>query len=672
MSDSPKQQIEKLRKEIEQHNYNYYVAAQPLISDIDFDKLMKRLEALENEFPEFKDPHSPTQRVGSDLTGGFKSYPHRVPMLSLANTYNFEEVTGFWQRVLEVAGKEEVAISAELKFDGLSIALHYHNGYLEQALTRGDGLVGDDVTANVRTIRSIPLKLRGTHIAEDIEVRGEVLMPFAEFERINRERQDEGEDPFANPRNAASGTLKMLNPEVVSHRHLDAVFYYLFEEEHNLSTQELALQRIAELGLKSSPHAICCHSLEEILDFINYWADKRHSLPYPTDGVVLKVEDKSLYEALGTTAKSPRWAIAYKFPAEQAKTKLENVSFQVGRTGVITPVANFAAIPLSGTIVKRATLHNADFMAALDLHEGDWITVEKGGEIIPKVVSTDPTLRDPQAKRIAFVSLCPECGTPLIQNEAEVAWYCPNKEGCAPQTKALLEHFAGRKAANINIGSETISQLYDLGFLRRVDQFYTLTPQQLAEITHFKDKAINNLLRSIEASKARPYESFLFGLGIPFVGEKVAQILAKAFPDIEQLAQASSEELEAINDIGNKIAGSIKGWFAIDRHRTIIHNLQQAGISLSTNLSEKKEQVSTALLNKSIVISGTFEHHSRDEYEALIVAHGGKRTGSISGKTSFILAGKDMGPTKLEKAHALGIPIIGEEEFLSLIGEKEG
>ena len=668
MSLSVKQQIEQLRREIEQHNYNYYVASAPTISDVDFDLLMKQLEALEAAHPEYADPNSPTCRVGGDLTSGFTSYPHERPMLSLANTYNYDEVKAFWQQVEGVSGAQTAAVSAELKFDGLSVALHYRNGQLLRALTRGDGIKGDDVTANIRTIRSIPLRLSAAHSSGDIEVRGEVLMPFAEFERINKEREENEEELFANPRNAASGTLKMLDPKIVSHRRLDAVFYYLFEQGSPLQTQQDALQRIAALGFKASPHAKLCNSLDEVLAFIDYWAEKRLALPYPTDGIVLKVNRTDLYSVMGSTAKSPRWAIAYKYPAEQAKTKLERVSFQVGRTGVVTPVANFAAIPLSGTIVRRATRHNADFMAALDLHEGDWLTVEKGGEIIPKVVSADASLRNSGAKPILFVTHCPECGTKLEQREGEVAWYCPNKEGCPPQTKALLEHFAGRKAANINIGAETIAALYDRGFLRSVDDFYALTPIQLVTVPHFKEKAINNLLQSIEKSKQRPFEAILFGLGIPFVGEKVAQILAKAFPDIDLLMSARTEQLEAIDDIGAKIAEGVRNWFANERHQQIIRNLRSAGLSLAS--APKTASLSDTLAGKSIVISGSFERHSRQEYEALIEAHGGKRTSSVTGKTSFLVAGSDMGPSKREKAESLGIPILSEADFLALISEQ--
>lgn len=672
-NDNPaEEEIKRLRKEIEQHNYNYYVLATPSVGDKEFDFLLKRLEQLESEYPELIVPSSPTQRVGKDFTPGFSSFSHRKPMLSLSNTYNFDEIESFYERCLKQLGHKSFDITAELKFDGLSIAITYENGLLKQALTRGDGAMGDDVTANIRTIRSIPLRLQGDElpIPQLLEVRGEVLLPFAEFDRLNAEREKVGDPPFANPRNAASGTLKLLDTKEASHRRLDAFIYYALSNEIGEDSHFKRLELLRKYGFKVSDHSKLCRSLAEVYDFISYWEEKRQELPCATDGIVLKVDSLVLEDELGTTNKSPRWAIAFKYETEKVKSQLEKVTFQVGRTGVLTPVANFAPVLISGSMVRRATLHNADFMAALDLHEKDYLFVEKGGEIIPKVVGVDLEARVSDAIPIPFCTACPDCGTTPVRRDGEVAYYCPNSTGCPTQIKETIVHYCGRKAADINIGTETVEALYTKGLAHSIPDLYTLTSTELGQIEGFREKSINNLLRSIEASKNRPYAAILFGIGIPFVGETVAKILVSAFPSIEALKKASMEELCALEGIGEKIAEAISNFFADESKLAFVGRLKSLGVNLEElpMRSERDNFEEERLLEgKSIVISGTFEQHSREEYEQIVLRNGGKKASSISKKTSFVLAGNAMGPAKREKAETLGIPLVSETDFLAMI-----
>lgn len=662
------QTIKKLRQEIEEHNYRYYVLNKPDIEDIDFDALMRKLELLEQKYPEFQDPSSPTQRVGSDRSERFVSVAHVYPMLSLSNSYNYDDVRVFWNRLTEAFPEKAPSVHCELKFDGLSISVIYIGGVLHQAVTRGDGLVGDDVTQNIRTIRSIPLRLKASNPPHRVEVRGEVILPFAEFERLNGRRIETGEEPFANPRNAASGTLKLLDPNIVSQRKLDCYFYHLYSDASLPEGHYERLELCKSWGLKVSTHNRLVSSLEEVYSYLEYWDTARKELPCATDGIVLKLNSVREQEFLGTTNKSPRWAIAYKYQPERARTLLKGVSFQVGRTGVIVPVAELEPILLSGTVVRRATLHNADFITSLDLREGDYVFVEKGGEIIPKIVSVDRDTRVELAPRIAFPDRCPDCGAPLENKEGEVAFYCTNSLECPMQIKGRLEHFCTRKAADINIGSETIAVLYDKGWVRRVEDFYMLTDLQLMQLDGFKERATQKLLLSIEQSKRRPYAAMLFALGIRLVGETVAKTLTKHFPSIDLLQAASQEELTAIGDIGTKIAQSIVSFFADSRNIETVKALRSFGISLAEE--EQGQETSSLLLEgNSIVISGTFQYHSREEYASIIERLGGKRLSSISSKTTFILAGAEMGPSKREKALSLGIPLLSEEEFLAKIGK---
>ena len=662
-----KEEILSLREELHRHNYNYYVLNAPVISDEEFDMKMHRLQDLEQMYPELDDPNSPTRRVGSDLNNEFQTVLHKRPMLSLANTYNRQEVAEFYQRVSEGLHGAPFEICCELKFDGLSISLHYERGRLVRAVTRGDGVQGDDVTENVRTIRTIPLSLPvGGTYPDEFEMRGEVLMPWASFDRLNSEREREGEPLFANPRNAASGTLKSKNSSVVAQRGLDAYLYYLLGEGVPGDSHYANLQAAAAWGFQISAQMRLAHTLEDIYDYIDYWDTERRNLPVATDGIVLKVNSLAQQRALGMTAKSPRWAIAYKFKAEQEETILRQVVFQVGRTGAVTPVANMDPVHLAGTQVRRATLHNADFMAQLHLHVGDRVLVEKGGEIIPKIVD-NVTPNHPDA--IPFITRCPVCGTPLVRYEGESAYYCPNESGCPPLLLGRIEHFISRKAMNINsLGPETVDALYRTGLIADAADLYDLTEEQLLTIEGGGCEMARRIIQSIDESRAVPFERVLFAIGIRFVGEIAAKALARNFGSMEAVRNASLESLLAINGIGEVIARSVITFFHDEKNLAYVQRLCQAGLQMQ--LSQQEQQVrSDTLQGQSVVVSGVFRHHSRDEYKALIEQHGGRNVGSISAKTSFVLAGENMGPAKLEKASRLGIRILSEEEFLSLIGE---
>ena len=663
-----KDKIKALREALEQHNYNYYVLSAPTISDREFDEMMKELQVLEEAHPEYADPHSPTQRVGSDLSKEFEQVVHKYPMLSLGNTYSEDEVKDFYERIARDLN-EPFEIVAELKYDGTSISLTYEDGRLVRAVTRGDGTRGDDVTANVKTIRSVPLKLMGDRYPATFEIRGEILLPWAEFDRLNKEREEQEEPLFANPRNAASGTLKQQNPAVVAARKLDAYFYYLLGEELPAETHFDNLEAARSWGFKIPNVIRVCNSLEDIYDYIAYWDVERKNLPVATDGIVLKVNSLRQQRNLGFTAKSPRWAIAYKFQAERAVTRLNSVSFQVGRTGAVTPVANLEPVLLAGTTVKRASLHNADIIEGLDLHLGDKVFVEKGGEIIPKIVGVDVEARGLLVgDKVRFIRSCPECGTPLMRPEGEAAHYCPNEAGCPPQIKGKIEHFVTRRAMNINMGPETVEDLYEAGYIKDTADLYTLEIADLLRLERWADKSARNLMASLEESKQVPFERVLYGLGIRFVGETVAKRLVSAFHSMEQLEQASFEDLTAVDEIGERIARSIITYFADERNRTLVNRLMEYGLQMSVP-EEKLANRSEKLKGLSIVISGTFAKHSRDEYKAMIEQHGGKNSGSVSGKTDYILAGDNMGPAKLEKAAKLGVKIINEDEFLNMIAE---
>ena len=666
-----KEQIEALRAELNQHNYNYYVLNAPTIADREFDEKMRLLQDLEAAHPECFDANSPSQRVGSDLNNEFVQVLHARPMLSLANTYSRSEVEDFYRRVEQGLNGEPFEICCELKFDGLSISLIYEEGRLVRAVTRGDGVKGDDVTANVRTIRSVPLTLGGEGWPDDFEIRGEVLMPWTSFERLNAEREANEEALFANPRNAASGTLKLQSSAEVARRQLDAYLYYLLADELPTDGHYENLQVAHRWGFKVSDAMRKCHSLEEVMAFINYWDVERKNLPVATDGVVLKVNSVRQQEVLGYTAKVPRWAIAYKFKAEQALTRLNSVSFQVGRMGTVTPVANFDAVPLSGTIVRRATLHNDDFVQALDLHIGDMVYVEKGGEIIPKITAVDLDSRGMLlGDKVTMVRCCPECGTPLVREEGEAAWYCPNDASCPPQIKGRIEHFVSRKAMNIDgLGGETVDLLYNAGLIRDVADLYQLKAADICRLDRMGQKSAVNIVHGIAASKEVPFERVLFAIGIRFVGETVAKTLARAFGSMDALAAASLDELTHVDEIGEKIAESIIRFFANDVNRALVERLRAEGLQFALAEEPNEGPRSTVLEGKSIVISGVFQHHSREEYKALIERHGGTNVSSISAKTSFVFAGENMGPAKLEKAQKLGIPIVSEQQFLDMIGE---
>ena len=661
-----KEEIEALRAELNQHNYNYYVLSAPTISDREFDEKMKHLQDLEMAYPQYADPDSPTQRVGSDLSKEFQQVVHKYPMLSLGNTYSESDVRDFYERVARSLN-EPFEIVAELKFDGTSISVTYEHGRLARAVTRGDGTKGDDVTANVKTIRSVPLRLLGDNYPDELEVRGEILLPWAEFDRLNAEREEQEEPLFANPRNAASGTIKQQNPAVVAARKLDAYFYYVLGENLPSDTHWGNLEQARRWGFKISKSMKLCHSMDEIIDFINYWDTERKNLPVATDGIVLKVNSLTQQRNLGFTAKNPRWAIAYKFQAEQAETRLNSVSFQVGRTGAITPVANLEPVLLAGTVVKRASLHNADIIKGLDLHIGDQVYVEKGGEIIPKIVGVNKEARSFMiGDEVRFVNRCPVCGTPLVRIEGEAAYYCPNDMGCPPQIKGRIEHFVTRRAMNINMGPETVEDLYEAGLVTNVADLYELKMADLMHLERWAEKSARNLMESLRNSKNVSFERVLYALGIRYVGETVARRLAKAFRSMERLEKATAEELLAVDDIGERIAESVIDYFSNERNREVVDRLKSHGLQMELP-EEDTNGGNDKLKGLTIVISGTFAKHSRDEYKAMIERNGGKNSGSVSGKTDFILAGDNMGPAKLEKAAKLGVKIINEEEFLKMI-----
>lgn len=661
-----KEKIDQLRADLHRHNYNYYVLNAPEISDKEFDDRMRELQELEKEHPEYQDDNSPTMRVGSDLNKNFTQVAHKYPMLSLGNTYSESEVTDFYDRVKK-ALNEDFEICCELKYDGTSISLTYENGKLVRAVTRGDGEKGDDVTDNVKTIRTIPLVLHGSY-PESFEIRGEILMPWEVFEELNREKEAREEPLFANPRNAASGTLKLQNSAIVASRKLDAYLYYLLGEELPCDGHYENLQAAAGWGFKTSEHMKKAHSLEEVFEYIRYWDTERKNLPVATDGIVLKVNSMRQQKNLGFTAKSPRWAIAYKFQAERALTRLNKVTYQVGRTGAVTPVANLDPVQLSGTIVKRASLHNADIIEGLDLHIGDMVYVEKGGEIIPKITGVDKDARSMLiGEKVKFITHCPECGSKLIRYEGEAAHYCPNETSCPPQIKGKIEHFISRKAMNIDgLGPETVDMFYRLGLIKNTADLYQLTADDIKNLDRMGEKSAGNIIKGIEASKEVPFERVLFALGIRFVGETVAKKIAKSFNDIDELENANLEKLINIDEIGEKIAQSILTYFANPLNRELIERLKSTGLQLYRR-EEDLSGYTDKLAGQSIVISGVFTHHSRDEYKELIEKNGGKNVGSISAKTSFILAGENMGPAKLEKAHKLGIKLMSEDEFLTLI-----
>lgn len=659
-----KQRIEQLRHELHEHNHRYYVLNQPTISDQDFDFMMHELQDLEARHPELYDPNSPTQRVGSDLQKEFRQVAHRYPMLSLANTYNEQDVRDWYESVKKGLAGENFEVCCEMKYDGLSISLTYVDGKLTQAVTRGDGVHGDDVTQNVRTIRSIPLTLHHQY-PQEFEIRGEILMPWASFERLNAEREAAEEPLFANPRNAASGTLKSLDSHVVASRGLDAYLYYILGEELPADGHYENLEAARSWGFKISEGMRKVKTVDEILDFISYWDTARKDLPVATDGIVLKVNSLRQQRVLGFTAKSPRWAIAYKFKAERAATRLLEVTYQVGRTGAVTPVANMEPVQLAGTTVKRATLNNEDFIRSFDLHIGDMVFVEKGGEIIPKIVGVDIDERPIIAMPVQFIKRCPECGTPLVRYEGEAAWYCPNDTGCPPQIKGRIEHFISRKAMNIDsLGPETVDEYFRRGLIKNVADLYDIDVQQING-DGSRTKSALRIVNAIEKSKEVPFERVVFALGIRFVGETSARLLARHFKSMDALMDAGLEELQEVEGIGEVMAKSIIGFFHNEQNRQIVERLRSYGLQFE--LSSSDAPLSTKLEGQGIVISGVFAHHSRDEYKQMIEQHGGKNVGSISNKTSFILAGENMGPSKLEKAHKLGIRIVSEDEFLTML-----
>ena len=681
--------IAALSDELEQHNYNYYILAKPTISDYEFDMKLEELGRLEKEFPEFLSSTSPTQRVGGGITKEFKSVQHRYPMLSLANSYSREEIAEFISRIKKTI-EGEVEFCCELKFDGLSISLQYENGVLVRAVTRGDGTQGDDVTTNVKTIHTVPLKLHGDY-PDFFEMRGEIVMPFESFNRLNEARAEAGDDLFANPRNAAAGTLKLQDSKVVAHRRLDNYCYYMMMDglEDRYQTHYQSLQAARKWGFNISNFMALCKTIDEIFEFIDYWDEARHQLPFAIDGIVLKVNSYAQQQVLGYTAKSPKWAIAYKFKAEEVETELQSVDFQVGRHGTITPVANLTPVQLAGTTVKRATLNNEDFIRQFDLHYGDTVTVVKGGEIIPKIIGVNLNKRQVGAKPVEFVKTCPICGSPLVQNEGEAAWYCPNSSGCSPQIRGRIEHFIGRKAMNIeSLGEGKVELLYEEGLVRNVADLYDLTFEKLFGLekvitiedefsllsvatrkVSFKEKTAQNILDALEKSKSVPFERVLFALGIKFVGESVAKVLAKALHDIDHIINASVEEMTEINEIGEKIALSVRNYFDDERNIEIVNRLKQAGLqfAMTEQTTSDKEQI---LAGMTFVVSGVFEHYSRDGIKETIEAYGGKNVGSISSKTDYVLAGDKMGPEKRKKAESLGIPIITEAEFEEMIGVK--
>lgn len=669
--------IKQLRDELNRHNYNYYVLNQPTIGDMEFDFKMHELEDLEKAHPEFADPLSPTQRVGSDISQGFKQVLHERPMQSLGNSYSIEEVQDFLRRAKDGLGGEPVQIVGEMKYDGTSISCTYEHGRLVRAVTRGDGVRGDDVTANVITIKSVPLQLQPGDWPDKFEVRGEILLPWASFERLNKEREFNEEPLFANPRNAAAGTLKMQNSAEVARRGLDAYFYFLLGDqleasapglfnENDFSTHTGRMEALKKWGFKVAEHTIL-DSIDAVKDFIDQWDVQRKNLPVATDGLVFKLNSIRQWLNLGSTAKSPRWAIAYKFAPERECSPLQFISFEVGRTGVITPVANLDPVLLSGTIVKRASLHNEDIIRQLDIHEGDYLYVEKGGEIIPKIVGVDLKRRKANSRPIEFVRTCPVCGTPLTRIEGEAAWVCPNKYGCKPQITGRIEHFVARHAMNIDgIGEEVAVQLHESGLVHNIADIYSLTGNDLMRLEHFQRKASDRILSGIRKSLEVPFERVLFAIGIPYVGETTAKVLARNVHTIDRLMAMNAEELASIPEIGPKIAESIVGYFAAEGNREIIERLREAGVQLCLSEAELANRTDK-LAGKKIVISGVFAKHSREEYKAMIEQNGGKNVSSISSATSYVFAGDNMGPAKLEKARKLSIPIINEDEFLAML-----
>lgn len=663
---SIKETIDKLRKELDQYNYSYYVLSQSIVSDFEFDQKLKELADLEEQYPEFYDANSPTQRVGSDITKNFVQVKHKYPMLSLGNTYSEDEVAEFYERV-QKSLNDDFEIVCELKYDGTSISLTYVDGRLTQAVTRGDGVQGDDVTANVRTIKSIPLTLQGNDYPKEFEIRGEILMPWKVFEDLNKEREEAGEQLFANPRNAASGTLKQQDPKIVASRKLDSYLYYLLGEELPTDGHFENLQKAKEWGFKTCENTIKCKTLDEVFAYLKKWDVERKNLPVATDGIVLKVNSLTQQRNLGYTSKFPRWAIAYKFQAEQAVTVLEKVTYQVGRTGAITPVANLQAVQLSGTTVRRASLYNEDYINSLDLHIGDYCYVEKGGEIIPKITNVDLNRRPVDAEKVIFAKTCPECEAPLIRDEGEAIYYCSNDTGCPPQIKGRIEHYLTRKAMNVaGGGPETVEALYTAGLIHNIADLYKLSIEDLSHLERWGEKKAENFVNGLKASKDVSFERVLYALGIRFVGETVAKKLATAFHSIDKLREATKEQLMEVDEIGERIAQSVVDYFAKEENLKIISELKNTGIHFEIS-EEVLSQKTNKLEGTIIVISGTFEKHSRDEYKALIEQHGGKNSGSISGKTDYVLAGDNMGPAKLDKAKKLNVKIINEDDFLKLI-----
>ncbi|MBK9391537.1 MAG: NAD-dependent DNA ligase LigA [Bacteroidetes bacterium] len=663
-----KERIERLRREIEEHNRRYYVHNQPLISDFEYDILINELDTLEKKYPEFKSEDSPTQRVGNDIKNEFEQYEHKFPMFSLGNTYNEDEVREFDARTRKTIS-EQIKYTCELKFDGASISINYRKGRLFRALTRGDGLKGDDVTDNVRTIKSIPLSVSGSNIPEDFTVRGEIVMPRAVFESLNSERKKDNLPAFANPRNAAAGTLKLLDSKIVASRNLDCLIYAVLSDELTHDTHFDNLIAITAWGFKVPDTIRLCSNMDEVISYISKWEIERKNLPYDTDGVVIKVNDLSAQEELGYTAKSPRWAIAYKYKAEEVLTKLVSVSFQIGRTGAVTPVANLEAVLLSGSTVKRASLHNEDQIALLDLHLGDMVYVEKGGEIIPKIVGVDHSFRNEDNRKIEFITHCPECGTALVRNDGESNHFCPNYLHCPPQIKGRIEHFISRKAMDIDgLGEETVDLLFSNNLIRTFADLYDLRADQLTPLDRIGEKTASNIISSIGNSGAVPYHRVLFALGIRHVGETVAKTLANRFSNIDSLIVATFEELTEVNEIGPKIASSIISYFSDPENLEIISRLRKSGIRFSA----EHQQIKTGDILKGniIVISGVFRKHSREEYKLIIENNGGKNASSVSGSTTFILAGENMGQSKMDKANQLGIPMLNEDEFLKKIGEE--
>ncbi len=667
MPDNIKSIIDNLRNTIHRHNHNYYVLNSPEISDVDFDKMLKELEKLEKEYPEFYDPLSPTQRVGSDLTKNFEHILHARPMMSLSNSYSIQEVDEWFDRIRKSLDGEQFSIVGEMKFDGTSISITYKNGRLQRAVTRGDGTQGDDVTANVKTIRSIPLRLQPGDWPDEFEIRGEILMPWEVFEKLNAERAYNEEPLFANPRNAASGTLKMQDPKEVAKRHLDARFYYLLSDNLPFDNHFDNMEAASKWGFKVSKAMQLLHSLKEVNDYIDYWDIHRKELPVATDGLVFKVNSLRQQLNLGYTAKSPRWAIAFKFNPENACTPLRFVSFETGRMGIVTPVANLEPVLLSGTIVKRASLHNDDIIQELDIHQGDWLYVEKGGEIIPKITGVEVSKRNPEAAKIQFVTNCPVCGTKLQRIYGDAAWCCPNHYGCRPQITGKIEHFCARRMMNIDgIGEETAELLFDCGLVERIADLYDLRQKDLENLDRIGEKTAKRIIEGIETSKSVPFERVVYALSIPNVGETTAKRLATSVKSMDNLLSMTEEELTAVPDIGPVIAKGIYDYLRDPINLDNINRLAAAGVQMSLS-AEKLAPKGDKLEGKTIVISGTFTHHSRDEYKEIIEREGGKNAGSISKKTSFVLAGENMGPSKREKCEKLAIPMITEDEFLNMI-----